>query len=290
MRKAFTLIELLVVIGIIALLVGLLLPAVQKVREAALMLKSQNNQKQIGLALHNYADANQGGLPPCVEFQPPFDEPFVALLPFLEQTAHYQKYRGRRDGEWSPIADWFVPLPVFQNPLDRSIGMSIALLQDFGPGRQPSTSSYALNAQFFAIAPRVEYVADGLSNTIWLAEHYGWNCNGTAFLYSIGLGSHWMMQPPTFAHGGAAVGRPAPGDYYPMTSGDPPKSVAANGKTFQVRPTIQECNPRLPNASSSRGLQVAFGDGSVRILSPRIDPSVFWGMVTPAGGEVVEVP
>jgi prepilin-type N-terminal cleavage/methylation domain-containing protein len=116
-RPAFTLVELLIVVAIIAILIGLLLPAVQKIREAADRLKCSNNLKQIGLGLHNHHDT-KGQFPPALDtvllpsratkvhsWYPP-------LLPFVEQDNLYRQYRF--DLNWDEAANDLATGPIHQ--------------------------------------------------------------------------------------------------------------------------------------------------------------------------------
>jgi prepilin-type N-terminal cleavage/methylation domain-containing protein len=106
-RKGFTLIELLVVIAIIAILIGLLLPAVQKVREAAARMKCQNNLKQLGLGVHSYHDTYSRFIPAGSTVT--WLSWHVGILPYIEQTALFNKV-SQTAGNYITIGKYDIPV------------------------------------------------------------------------------------------------------------------------------------------------------------------------------------
>jgi len=221
-RPGFTLIELLVVIAIIAILIGLLVPAVQKVREAAARVQCENNLKQVALACHTCHDVYKRFPPMSGTFGGAYFAPlFFHLLPYVEQNNVYKSAAwmdyNAAVGQANPNAattinigfiwptwDSVVPgsntwlrqafVPVYQCPSDPSLGNCL----DWCPG----DASYAGNFQVFgnrslpttnSVAAwdgktKIVTIQDGTSNTIMFAEKYS-RCNGNG-----DPGGTWWMR------------------------------------------------------------------------------------------------
>ena len=293
-RSGLTLIELLVVIAIIGVLIALLLPAVQRAREAALRIESSNNLKQITLAMHAYADEHRGRLPSIDgnPRSPNFPEPaLVALLPLIEQGNLLAAYKPNVFGANAKLINSHV-VTTYVSPADPTLGDRLG------------KCSYALNAQAFCGSPALSpSFQDGLSNTIALAEHYAVCDNAslgypTVFLYWEQFYTPSSPALPvafhraTFADSGLALiqkyNPDDSGDVYPITAGVPPVSRASvAGLTFQYRPARNRCDARVPQTPHTGGMLVALADGSVRSVSNQISEAAFWGAVTPNGGEVL---
>lgn len=273
-RKGLTLIELLIVFAIMAILIGLLLPAVQKVRMAAAQLQDANHLKQIILATHNYADTNEGFLPDLKGFNVRTSLPeftlYIAIMPYLEQQSLFREFQERY-----PDGAGGMPMELYLNPADPSLGSV-----------RDGFCSYAANAQVFRRRATWRRVRDGMSNTIAFAEHYAFNCGKRRDYF------HWAVNDVSYFKDPLILRRATfadelTGDVVPVTRGNPPVTRASvPGLTFQAAPTIAECDGRIPQTPFA-ALPVGLCDGSVRSIAPGISETTFWSAVTPAGGEVL---
>ena len=267
-RPAVSLLELLVVIAIFAVMLGLLLSAIQNTRRAAQRVKNLNNLRQINLATHNFADSNDGRLPAIVQpVGSGYTGLFYLILPHIEQGNLYRD--AVRGGQLHRIH-------LFVNPEDPTISLENISI---------AACSYAANAQLFFDGPRFTSITDGTSNTIAFAEHYA-QCQGENFSWTI---AHDFISGhrATFAETDK-MGFPVAPDVYPVTKGNPPVSYASvGGWTFQAGPPVDKCAAWVAQSSNPAGMEIALADGSVRLINPAIAETVYWALVTPRGGEVI---
>lgn len=281
-QKGYTLLELLVSVGILAAMIGLLLPAIQKVRESAARMRAQNQMKNIQLGIHNHALVHDGRIAAlCREdYYPDCMVLYDDILPYLEGQASYT-HRIRPGAFREAI--------IYRNVDDPSYA---AYRNRIG------NCSFPVNFAVFGYRPHFNSTFyDGTSNTFCLAEHYancGTKANRTDFNTHYGPSSGQRISPPLTDHDGEAIltiAHPRWPTFASDVDGDefPYPSLPIPTKTFQVKPKIDDCDPTIPQTPYSNSMLVGMMDGSVRSLTRTVSSAAFWAAVTPSGGETLSL-